>query len=301
MAARPLALRVQRSYICPSCHTSQSRHLSTTARLSAISPESPRYIDVPQPPQQTYTPPKRMKGILPVPRDVMRHRKPADVEASIPDPSRHAEASNERSRFTISMTNLRKSNLRSGAAALLTRRETAISTARAHARTGRAKRDAALNAPEHFSDRLTSQTLDASVAAELARYAAKQPALPDPKRGKRLAAARGKVAAAEEKARRRRMDGLHTLYMNARSFIVDEKGLNAAIDQAFGTVDAPVWGGDSVPSMWKGGPPPKMNDMADRAGAGGGVLASSASGEAEVLKDRVKRIAERLTGGKMDG
>ncbi|GAM88453.1 hypothetical protein ANO11243_064860 [Dothideomycetidae sp. 11243] len=300
MASRPLVLRTQRAYICPSCHNHQ-RHLTTTARLSAISPESPRYIDIPTPPQQTSTPTKRIKGVLPVPRDVMARRTPASISASIRDRTTPHEPTSPKERFEAHMTSLRKTNLRTAAEALHVRRTAAEKETQQRSRASRRERDAALLAPEHFADRLTAPTLDASVAAELARYERKA-ALPDPAREKRLVKARKRVARTEEGLKARRADALHTLYMNARTFVVDEQGLNRAIDEAFGTVDEPHNFGGDMPSLWSKGAPPKINEMAlGMAGLGRSALQRDVElGQMEVLKDRVRRMAEGVTGGKMD-
>ncbi|KAF2151948.1 hypothetical protein K461DRAFT_294812 [Myriangium duriaei CBS 260.36] len=299
MASRPLS-RLPRPYICPSCHT--CRQFTTTPSLSAISPESPRYIDIPTPPQQDYTPPKRVKGILPVPRDVMKHRTPAKVESRLHSPAKPHEPSNPQERFSARMTALRKDNLRAGASALYARRNAAIKTSRERSAADRAARDKALAAPEHWSDRLTGATLDDSVRAELARYATKSGSLPDPGRAERVAATKERLAAEAEGLQLRRRDALHSLYMNARTFIVDEKGLNEAIDQAFGTVEEPYHFGNEKPSMWTDGPPPRMSDLAlGVAGIGKGALQRDAQlGRMEILRDRVRRMAEGVTGGKMD-
>ena len=73
----PVRLPHTALYRCPACtaHAS-SRAFSASAGRSALGPESPRYIDIPQPPQQTVPDKIRLKGILPVPRDVFAGQDP---------------------------------------------------------------------------------------------------------------------------------------------------------------------------------------------------------------------------------
>jgi hypothetical protein len=98
-----------------------------------------------------------------------------------------------------------------------------------------------------------------------------------------------------------RASRLHDLYTNAREFIVDEQQLDEAIEKAFGTEEAPMgWNskGDMGPrdkgneglSPWHGPMPEGVGDMLQKLKGGEGV---------GLAKERVKRVAEELTGGKM--
>lgn len=96
--------------------------------------------------------------------------------------------------------------------------------------------------------------------------------------------------------------------MNARTFIVTPQQLDAAIEEEFGRNFKGEGGyvsnlqGGSESSMWNFGPPMTVQDMLNRANRSGGRLAVDGVGTlAEINRERVRRIGEKLTGGKMDG
>jgi hypothetical protein len=133
------------------------------------------------------------------------------------------------------------------------------------------------------------------------------------------------------------MDNLHTLYMHARHFIVSPAQLDSAIDAEFGTEKQPrqfgahfpttldtgydgrvdvesvrSYKGDSgigrysseVTSMWAYGRPASVQDMLDRAtnvtARGRQTAMGRAEGKEGVVAGRVRRVAEVLTGGRME-
>ncbi|PNS16240.1 hypothetical protein CAC42_6347 [Sphaceloma murrayae] len=299
MASRQLPARLRGSYICPSC---QHRSFSTTGTRSAIAPESPRYIDIPEPPQQTKPDKPSRKGVLPIPRDIARRTSASSIKSATRAPSKpHAAPTEPRLAFKAAQSALRKSNLSSGYTALSNRRAVQAEQSRTRRLRNRDDREALLSAPEHPSDRLTSITLDPSVRTELNRLK-NGSQTPDPDRDARIEATRRHLAALELSRQEARQDALHTLYMNARTFIVDEDGLNKAIDRAFGTEDQPKDFGVQ-PSMWAKGAPPRMQDMvASQGGTGGRDQSMGGAQQAadEMLKTRIRRMGEVLTGGRMD-
>lgn len=102
--------------------------------------------------------------------------------------------------------------------------------------------------------------------------------------------ARFEAKEAAKQAERR--NALHSLYMNARSFIVTEEELNKKVDEVF---DDPWYQLNPEHSVWdKEGFPNSMQSML--------LDTVKARSEAvnELTKRRAKRLAEELTGGKMD-
>ncbi len=98
-----------------------------------------------------------------------------------------------------------------------------------------------------------------------------------------------------------RASRLHDLYTNARKFIVDEQQLDEAIEKVFGTEEQPVgWDhrgvmgpwtdGNEGLSPWHGPLPEGVGDMLKKLKGGEGV---------GLAKERVKKVAEELTGGKL--
>lgn len=133
--------------------------------------------------------------------------------------------------------------------------------------------------------------------------------IPDPNREVRVAAMKARVADKAERRRADRQDALHTLYMHARSFITNEAQLDAAIEDAFGTVQQPKTFGNRGVSVWANMGTDRYNsteqpfesiaDKLNKANRSRGTVQDS-QGFAGITEKRLKRIAEELTGGKMD-
>ena len=108
-----------------------------------------------------------------------------------------------------------------------------------------------------------------------------------------------------EKAEERR-ESLHTLYMNARSFITTDEQLDAEIEKAFPKGSNPEFATDTKlgDNIWNVGSPATITDLLD-AGASRVRKDFSKAGLTEtdrkfaVDQERMKRIAEELSGGKM--
>ena len=152
--------------------------------------------------------------------------------------------------------------------------------------------------PEREDERLTSPSHGLDLEKLL------HGPLEDPTREARLAHKARNVALHASAKQADRADNLHTLYMRARSFIVTPSQLDAAVDQAFGTNDQPVqFGGGAFQgsSMWAMGKPDSVQDMLNRANQTGSSKAvDSRGGYTDVNSERVRRIAEKLTGGEME-
>ncbi|KAI7333353.1 hypothetical protein KC315_g4252, partial [Hortaea werneckii] len=174
------------------------------------------------------------------------------------------------------------------------------------------KREALLNRPEREDERLT--TPSTGLDPDLLRQNTPSAAELAPIR----AAKQANLQAHTSAKRAERLDHLHTLYLNAKTFIVTPQQLDQAVDEAFGTVEDPVvFDGDQQydptgfystgmrnaqsQSVWAQGKPERVQDMLNRAnGQGGKTAMESAGGLAGINKDRVRRIGEVLTGGKME-
>lgn len=299
----PLATPL-RGWRCPQC--TRRAAFSTSRSSRAVGPEHPQYMPVPEPPQQTipYHPP--VKGSLPVPRNVLAGagRKDkgspdwADDAAKRPKKQfEHPPGSREA--WKVKMAESRRRNLKEGLQTLKARqqyesRKQATRQAETHE-----KRQAARNAPEREDERLTMPTHGLDLDKLL--HEAPQ----DPHREVRLAHKRANVAQHESLRSAERLNNLHTLYMNARNFIVTPEQLDAAVDEAFGTETNPVnfaangSDGQSAQSVWGQGKPASVGDML-AAAQGGGRGAVKMTGSLESSRERLRRIAEELTGGAME-
>ncbi|KAI9691988.1 MAG: hypothetical protein M1820_009640 [Bogoriella megaspora] len=301
---------------CPKCHSflPKPRFFSSTPSILSIGPESPKYIDVPQPPQSTYDSKPRPRGFLPVPRPLFTDLRDTKgrvipnalaqrVEGATAEPSpTHGAPSRmhaDRGRYKARLAESRRKNLREGAKELLQRKQSRDAKAEARQRKMVAEREALVAAPEREDERLTK----GSVLSVMLQRGAIQ----DPDREARLAEKRANVQALQELRKAERQDKLHTLYMNAREFIVDEQGLDERIEKEFGTVENPrrfgfrggkVYGGLS---LWDEVNPLTTEEM--MKGATGLYRDQTAVMHEEKvdqrLQERMKRLAEELTGGKM--
>lgn len=286
-----------RAWRCPQC-----RAFATTSRLQVIGPEHPRYIEVPEPPQQQAEYLPFLKGRLPVPRDVFAGAKGKDraddneIAKAAPAPKKqfkHPSGSREEWKQKVSAS--RRQNLQEGLKSLRVRTDTTTRRRDEVSRKKIAERERLVRMPEREDERLTSP----SHGLDLAKLMHGAP--PDPDREARVRTKRERVRLmAAEKATERR-DQLHTLYMQARNFIVTPEQLDKAVDEAFGTPDTPINFNGGV-SMWQVGPPDSLQDMLNRAtgSRGRGAMDSADKGVTGLQSERMRRIAEGLTGGKMD-
>ncbi|KAK4547134.1 hypothetical protein LTR36_001355 [Oleoguttula mirabilis] len=301
-----------RAWRCPQCTV---RSFSSTPRTQQVGPEHPRYIDIPEPPQQTVPDRKFIKGRLPVPRDVFSgadgDKKATDewLEPHTRSPKHEVTPpQGSREEWKHKMSDMRRRNLREGIASLRVRKTRVEKRMSEQGAKNKAEREELLNRPEREDERLTAPShgldLDYLYTVNLADHA-----LHDPTRAARLAFKTEKVAAHAQKKRDERLDSLHTLYLNARSFIVTPQQLDAAVDDAFGTPEAPHTFGDqsgtygdaeNAASVWAFGRPERVQDILNRANRQGSRSAmDGAGGFSGVNKERIQRIAETLTGGKM--
>ncbi|EME89088.1 uncharacterized protein MYCFIDRAFT_160254 [Pseudocercospora fijiensis CIRAD86] len=202
------------------------------------------------------------------------------------------------------MSEIRRQNLREGVSSLRVRQQKETRQMEARSAAKRADREKRLHAPEREDERLTAPSNNLDLDALFNKP------IPDPTREARLKRKRANVAARAHQKQKERMDSLHTLYMNARDFIVTPEQLDKAVDEAFGTPEKPVRFGQSYgqwdtfsqgKSIWTLGKPMSVQDMLNRANqAPSSRAVEDASGTTAIRKERIRRIAEILTGGKMD-
>ena len=128
----------------------------------------------------------------------------------------------------------------------------------------------------------------------------KHHALPDPMRSDRLAVKSQNVADMAAMREETRRNALHTLYVNAGDFITTGKQLDGVIDRAFD--DNSQFRGDSSEgvNIWNLGPPETVQELLRKANKSGRQTAlDSAEGNEIITRERMKKIGEELTGGKM--
>lgn len=286
----------------------RSACLSTSAKTRAqIPPESPRYIDIPRPvqPQAIYRP--WVKGILPLPRRIYTRdprtqakASPAYLAAVTPEPLRdRSEKADPRTKDFVSwkerQSGLRRQNLRQGLIELQHRDERTAARIKQKSVKIRAFNKAARDAPEREDERLTNASV---LASDLA---SKTHGLADPDRDARLAAKREnaeRTKALQEEVRRQ---NLHTLYVNAGNFITTGDELEQTINKVFD--DQEQFRNDSNPGLniWNLGLPETVQELMGKSSRATRLRAiEQVDANAAKTRERMKRITEELTGGKLD-
>jgi hypothetical protein len=281
-----------------------ARPFSSTRPALALGPQSPNYIEVPQPAQPTFPLDPNIKGHLPIPRDIFKtrnkHPKHSDVflrrttkdakDPKAPGPfSRDADLRLYKQR----LADARKEALKTGVKELHERQVTSEAQHLDRIQKIGELRTQLAMAPRRDVDVLTETSVSKGVRDFL------DDALPQPNKNidaRRVAYKRRLAAQQATRASR-----LHDLYTNARGFIVSEDQLDDAIEKAFGTDEAPIgWdirgnmglrseGKDGL-SPWYGPIPEGVGDMVNKLRGGEGV---------GLAKERVKKLAEELTGGRL--
>ena len=283
--------RLPHSFLVPSFARQlvSTRHSST----SAIPPESPRYIDIPTPPQEQAVRKFYVKGVLPNPRQIFPPRGPNKVtndylKAVTPEPlprtTPPSAQTSDLSAWKARQAASRRENLRSSLRELAARkaREDHYNAARSAVKAAETK--AAREAPETDAERLTKATLLRSqTATGLETMNKKYRTAYVAKKWHRYKIHLSTV----EKQRR---DNLHTLYMNAGDFITTEERMREEVDKAFD--DNSQFDNEKAAGLniWNLGIPETVQQR----------LAGRNNEERKViLRDRMKRMAEALTGGKI--
>ncbi|KAL3466053.1 hypothetical protein BJX64DRAFT_251583 [Aspergillus heterothallicus] len=276
--------------------TGQLRGFSTSS-TRRVGPESPNFIEIPQS-IQPYQPSKRsVKGTLPVPRDIFSRRradKPTEayIKAATPLPlnkdiDRNAPHAEYR-KWKRDMAEMRRTNLRRGLKELHKRKKLTDMIMEKQSRQKQERRAQVLKQGEPDDILLTRSSV---IQEMLPQH---NPVLPDPEREQRLALSKARLGEKAEQKELARRDSLHTLYMNARDFIVNEEQLGAAIDKAFPDGLNEAWRNDQGPgeNIWNLGFPTSVNE----------ALAAGTRSDVdrwEKVQERVKKLGEEITGGKL--
>lgn len=270
----------------------------TSSSCRRVGPESPNFIDVPQPLQPDLPSKPQVKGTLPVPREIFparRKDKPTEayISAATPLPSKERtidenDPNKELIEWKQRMAEIRRKNLREGLRELYERKRKTERMMEKRSRERQAQRERILRQPQREDERLTSPSVIQAMQPT------KSGVLPDPDREERLAQARLRVQVKEAEKQAERQDSLHTLYMNARNFITTEEQLAAEIDRVFPEGENPAWRNDHQPgeNIWNLGLPPTIQSTLTDA-------KKSEAARWDVIQGRVKKLAEEITGGKM--
>jgi len=274
------------------------RSFSTSHPLLAIGPVNPKFIEVPTTPQPQARLKLDIKGTLPPPRNIfppraLRKTSKKYLDAVTKEPKNQAEPTNDYVAWKRRMAASRRANLREGLVELYKRKKVHDGEVAVRSKAKGEAREKRLRAPQREDERLTNPTIK-----EANRILQSGP-VPDPNRTPRVAEMAARVQAKEAARKEQRRNALHTLYMQARSFITTEEQFDAVIEKIF--VDSPHDPGHMSDNIWVVmGAPPTIQDMLSAVNNTQKSAVAYHSGPAPLTGERMKKIAEELTGGKMD-
>ncbi len=191
------------------------------------------------------------------------------------------------------MSEQRKKNFREGMTELATRR-TEITRRNKARNIAKVRRNNELkNMPEREDERLTRPSTTKEIRDLLL------PLRPRGRSAEELEAARRRHEAKQMVKKEHRQEAIHNLYMHGRNFILTEDQLNEAVEKTFGSDEDPiVWGVHNYPTIWGLGHPDTIEKML-KSGKGDSIDQLMFKKET-MMQSRLRRVAEMLTGGKMD-
>lgn len=215
-----------------------TRLFGTTAPLRddvVVPPESPRFITLPDMPQNDETKRPPVRGYLPVPRELFTKRAHARHKLSgsfVEDTAPRSAAEqageppkSEKDAWRRLMAESRRQALGSGIDSLWRRKVRREATAKARADAHGARNLAAARAPERLDETYTRGTITAATLST---------AVPrDPLYAERQRESAARTAALLQAKAEARKDAVQRLYVEANQFIVTEEELAAKVDELF--------------------------------------------------------------------
>ncbi|KAF7714417.1 Uncharacterized protein PECH_001358 [Penicillium ucsense] len=277
--------------------TVQIRGFATSSSLRA-GPESPHFVDVPRVVQAGPPTKPRVRGTLPVPRELFParrtdkpHKAYLDAVTPLPstEPTVNPKSSDpEKQAFRLKMAAVRRKNLREGLQTLYKRKQIAEQTMFNRSLDKQMRRERVLQQPEPEDERLTRSSIVSAMQAQPHKV------LADPNRDEQLALSRARLEAKQAEKDAIRRDHLQSLYMNARTFIINEQQLAAEIDRVFPEGENEAWRNDHQhgENIWNLGTPPTVQSIVNET-------RKSETARWDVIQDRVKKLGEQITGGKL--
>lgn len=295
--------------ICRSCRTRlarsappSTRPFSSSAITQAIPPESPHFVDVPQPFQPDYVVRRQKKGYLPTPKDIFPRNLPnkptqAYVDAVTRAPRKEIDLNDpnlpEQTRYKARMSALRRSHLRTSLQELHTRKSSLVNRVQTRSQMKQIESQRLVSQPPREDERLTNISIPSTMSPLTKHHFTPAEALAEHE----LKIANVAAQAAAKKAER--MDQLHTMYMTARNFITDEAQLKEVVEREFREDKFGAYGANNVWDHY--GRPKGIKELLQGqwAGASGGMRSDEQNARVQNEKERMKRIGEKLSGGKI--
>ncbi|KAL5333012.1 hypothetical protein BJX70DRAFT_382266 [Aspergillus crustosus] len=269
------------------------RGFSTSSSLR-VGPESPYFVEVPQQVQPALPAKRQVKGTLPVPRDIFPRRrvdKPTEpyIAAATPLPTKQEAINPDEPHagyreWKRNMADMRRQNLREGLLELHSRKQRTDTIMQNRSAWKQRQRKRVLQQPDRDDEQLTRPSIIQDMLPKPGTV------LPDPGRQERLVQSQQRLESKKLQKEQGRLDSLHTLYMNARDFIVTEEQLATAIEEAFPEGENPAWRSDEKygDNIWNMGMPERVD-----------AVQENEMTIWDVTQRRIKKLGEEVTGGKI--
>lgn len=284
------------------------RTFSTTApRLEVdIPPESPRFINLPDPPQSSEEKRPPVKGVLPVPREIFHRRnngshkvQPGFVDQTVPKSKAELAGEaprSEKAAWKRLMAESRRQALSAGISSLWQRKQTRESRAKGRAEQHRLRNLMAANAPEGLDDVYTRGTIT--------QHTLETKVIRDPEYNERQLESKARTEAMYQAKSEARKDALQRLYVEAGSFIVSEDELSKKVEEVFSENYFKAYGKQfAIPdaeNVWDAhGPPITVRSMFASLKGTSTVAIDYHRSEASETSLRQRTVAGELTGGAM--
>jgi hypothetical protein len=286
-----------------------ARRISSSAPLYAITPESPSWLEVPEPIQAPKPPKAAIKGILPIPRQIIKDRshkykatdRHLDTVAAHPKPKKPVPVEADRADQAIyhrQVSSRRREHIREGIKGIFERRVTeARKENKDHIQTATSLKRAR-TAPPRLDEVLTQQSIPEVVRMAIEWRPRKKQFSPATQQKRKA-----RVQQRLELKIQNKMKHVHTLYLNARNFIVDQEQLDERIDKAFGSDEDPIYWNSTGMSVWHMGPPSGLKDLAvlgTQSAPQDSLLSTDSQKQKNAMMRRMLSIAGELTGGKIE-
>lgn len=273
--------------------------------IRQLGPESPNYVEVPLPPQPSAVPRRRIRGILPVPRNIFPKGNADNVTQqyiSRTTPKRRGDQAtgsirpSQRLLWKRRLAKTRKQNFREGILALKSRALKARDKRQLARRKAGLARATMLNKPESDDEHLTNPTAIGAVRSLLQKNLNQSHTNNQSQILQRKASAE-RFAKQKVWESKNRIDDIRALYVNATHFITDMSQLKSAVDEAFGSPEKPVtFGKDEGPNIWFEGKPLSIQDRLDLLNSMNTSSVSPSERRARIAEKRLNRIANMLLG-----
>ena len=266
-----------------------------------VPPESPLYTYIPISPQTKVIRKKPHQGSLPRPRHTLKVKESQvkwHIENTVPEPvnAKHADTSEKHKELVgwkAEETRLRRMNFQTGFTELRSRRGLPGRPMSEKTRQRVAVQHARLAGPEPFYEEMSRPSILSSMTKQTVWGHS-------PRSKEEIEARKAEFAKTQQLKEYERRTSLHTLYINAKNFIVTNEQLEKQLDKVFDS-EFYQYNKNKHFGIWdEQGWPEDTSYLMDRAqNSDGNSAISQDTGYTEIARRRIMKVTEEMTGGKL--